>query len=237
MRPGLHLAALLAGGILMVIQLSGCTIIGTVAGAASSTKPKTISAWELAEVKSGQRVRLTMKNDSTIETKYRGVYTRLDPQYAPAYASWVQENPDRQAYPDFRSKVVVTPATGGSITGFFDGLDVDRVNVWKEDGAKAVKFSDVLSMSGPSSASLTGARLAADVSENGAPLRRHFWFDDGAGTHAVDPRDVREVFVYGNDYAATGLLAGLAVDLVIVAIFAATFDPLGGSDLSFDFGE
>ena len=196
MRSKLILATWLCSGILAVVELTGCTMSQPVVAEESVTKSKPVAGSKLEKLKSERRVKLHMKNGDTIVTKFRGAYPRPASHYSKAYVNWVREGPDRFGYPAFAAEVVVTAVTGGSVTGLFDGVDFDRIYVRVGDESKGIKFSEVLSLSGESNVFVTGDRLAAHVAQEGVPLRRHYWFGDGGTAFQVDPRDIREIFVY-----------------------------------------
>jgi len=211
--PAVHVGAAL----LVSMQLTACTVIGGTVGALSSTSSKSIQSWELSELKVGSKVVLRMKNDSTIEMRYRGTSVLPESRYAPLYKDWLQGRTDAEEYPEFASNVTVVPKTGYAKAGAFGGVGVDRLFIGDGPGMKEMLLSNVRLLINDSGQTLTGDQISDEVWKAGAPLRRSYRFGDGESLTDIDPRDIRDVYVYGRSYVAHGIVTGLVIDAVVVA--------------------
>ena len=225
----------------MTLSLAGCTMLGLVAAVATKPRPRVIPAGDALHLEPGTRLRIALPDGQQVAGRYAG-RTLLPPAaYAPRFA---RRSSARRMPIVPGDSVVVTQVDGRVVSGGFRGYAV-RSLVLRTSGTSDVRIpfdaAREIRREGGGLVSIDSLR-AADERDELPSLEAlaietlsKAWSKRLRTETAVQVpfEDIRGATVRTDKGIRTGfILLGLAVDVAIIAIVAASYEGLGGSGCS-----
>src|SRR3989442_4037250 len=107
----------------LALSLAGCSLIGLGIGAlvdSHRSKPRSVEGWDLERIRKGARIRLLLRDGSTVSGRFRGVETVAE-EYAARYAAWRGAREAADTMPALGDRVTVGGHSGATDSGSFIG--------------------------------------------------------------------------------------------------------------------
>lgn len=228
-RVWLFLAILLAG------TMVGCTIIGLVIGANSDAKqPKafTVPGWKVDTLKQDAKIEILHRNGIKVRGKYAGMELLSVDEYVKPYSKALARLPAGVYFPalgDSITMVFVAPdrqKTKTTLTGKFSGFELGHIRFDTRTGKtinwQARRLSDLVTLRSQQGDTISGATIRSWVNEHRVPLRTALAIAQGYDTKLVAIDSIQQIrqFAGPKNGVLIGLMAGIAVDVVVVAAIA-----------------
>ncbi len=200
----------------------GCSVIGAIAGGASSParEGKITSTLGLDSISTGTEVQLLRYDRGTVEGKYRGLALYPGRLYAHDYESRVARSGYMGFVPGLNQKILLR-SSGISEQGFFKGIDRGNLLFQPDPGEDTVEVAveDVEWLQASDSLHMQGRILRKLVRDGSMPGRRVIQLESEGGIQNVPYESIKIVQVKGTGSGAlTGFLIGAAVDLTVVIL-------------------
>ena len=115
-------------GIFILINVSGCSMIGYGIGTAidnSKEDYRTKEKWDTGTAKKGRKVRVTLQNGNVIKGRYRGLDNLDYSDYTKRCNDFRQQSSETATYPCPGDVLTIVTATDDSIVGKFLGYDIN----------------------------------------------------------------------------------------------------------------
>lgn len=218
----LYITTLIIGSLLITLT-SGCTLVRLIAGATSSKKAETISGWHYEQVQIGSKVVMTMTDGSVRKGFFKG--KRLEPvdSYAVRYTAWFYALEDTTGIPLPGDVITLSLSSGEKRISTFLGLDKDVLYISTgKRGYESISIKAIESLSSLEHGACSGRKLLSLVEHVDTPVRTVLALSarphDTIPNTYFNPDDVELIYIAGHNYAATGMLVGMAVDLTLAAM-------------------
>ena len=204
-----------------VTQLSGCTIIGGIIGATTSTKPKTVEGWQLEKLRKRDRVEVRLADGSVHIGYFRGLDLEPLDAYGARYLDWYQAFDDARGVPFINDLVTVTNHAGSVVNGQFQGFDEDVIYLGKLRGYgyNVVRTSDIAHLTFPGHEDCNVDLFCTILEADNVPLRTVIVLSDrwGRNIRYIDRDRIEQVKVKGQNYVVAGILVGIGIDMFMLA--------------------
>lgn len=232
MRRGLLTLIIVFAGSMM-----SCTLIGLVLGLTSDmNQPKalTVPGWEVDTLKVGAQIEILHRNGSKIRGRYSGNESLLEHEYAKPYAearSRLTAGGYVPALGDSITMLFVSPDQAklkSTLTGKFLGFELGYIRFSARTGKttnwQARRLSDLTTLSNAQGDTVSGATIRSWVNEHRVPLRTALAITQGYDTKFVAIDSIQQIrqFAGPKNGVLIGLMAGIAVDVAVVAAIAST---------------
>lgn len=203
---------------ILAMQLSGCTVMGTVLGSQIPRKPVTIEGWQPENIKKGQKVQIMM-TDSTLQTGYFQE-NQVEPfdSYAARYQNWNKERGNINDVP-LPDDLISVSSKDTVRTGTFKGFDKGILYLrYDRGGYDTILMDDITDIRIDKRVVFDMERLNILLDAEELPLRTTVVLSDRKGTEvwSLKPGEVEQVQVYGKHFTGAGFLVGVFIDVMYV---------------------
>jgi hypothetical protein len=221
---------LLLIGAEVVFGYSGCTAIGFGVGAIIDSQKAdydTIPGWYSTSIWRGEDIRVTKKTGEELNGKYLGLETLADSQYAPLYNECRDKYKKEISLPALGDSIsIVTRESGKEYKGEFLGFDAQYIwvntRMWRPnrqqvDMGKVDRITD-------QNNNLIDVKGLRDLSSEGEiPALSTVALKTNSETLHIPTAEVDQMVAPADKNAKwNGLAVGVAIDITIGAIIAAT---------------
>lgn len=229
-------------GVILSIQIGGCTLIGLGMGASSSKNASTIPGWHLEKVQVGNSIELLMADGAVHKGIFKGEQFEPMAKYAIRYADWYQRQEETTGIPLPDDSIMVVLTSGEERTNTFLGLDRNVLYLGKDRGGyEAISLQNIKSVFNRANEACSGNKLFSLVNFSDIPVRSVPALalqgqKNNKSYLYFNPDDVEQVKIAGTKYAGAGLLIGLAVDVLVVGMILNEIEESWGNSTSDGFG-
>lgn len=201
----------------------GCSVIGAIAGGASSPaqEGRITSTLGLDSINTGTEVQLLRYDRGSVEGIYRGLALYSGRTYAHDYEARVSRSAYMGYVPELNQKILLR-SSGIEEQGFFKGIDRGNLLFQPDPGEDTVEVSadDVEWLQASDSLRMPGKILRRLVRDGSMPGRRVIQLEAGGGISNIPYESIEIVQMKGKGSGAlTGFLIGAAVDLTVIILF------------------
>jgi hypothetical protein len=215
--------------------LSGCTVIGIVAGASAdrrNAREHRVS-WDGARsVPRGRKVEVALTSGDTLRGKFTGLRALPADSYRIAYDSVRALLAGDSVLPRIGETVCVISPKGRSASGSFRGLEAEALTIRRADDNSSAYFplSRAAQLRNLDGQSFDVDYLRFLASSRALPSTREFMVQSGGQTYRVPLEHIQQVYAppHPTHYWILGGVVGLALDAALVAAYCST--------LSWDYG-
>ena len=145
MRQKVSVGLMLLVLVYLMVQLSGCTIIGATIGSAidnqSSPSFKTLSGPDIAGASPGKKVSILLRSGDSVDGTFLRLYPLNRDEYAPLYPKDEKLGTGALRLPRLGEKLIVTEASGKTSEWEFNGFDLrETIFLRRPAGSQTVKM-------------------------------------------------------------------------------------------------
>jgi hypothetical protein len=203
----------------------GCGLIGFLVGIASDeSKPDTLTvrSWEIQTLPPGSDVTVVLKSGDAFQGAYKGLVYGSAEEYADRFARNRLQWPPGVAIPSVNDNVTLTLKSGQEYDYKLIAYDYRSLLLRSAASPFAVQYQNIRTMSSKGK-TLTSDSLQDLISKLDVPFYTAAAFETKTGTDSTFLNEIGQVKVKNSKHGAvTGLLVGLAVDVIVVAVIASS---------------
>jgi len=225
----------------LMVQLSGCTIIGATIGSAADKQTSsllTLSGPDIAGASPGKKVSITLRSGDSVDGTFLRLYPLNRDEYAPLYAQDEKLGTGALRLPRLGEKLIATEAGGKTSEWEFNGFDLgEMVSLRRPANYPTIKMP-LAAIKGLQDArgefyDLTFIRTSV---KNGlVPFLTAFWVYTEKGKIIVPSDQILGIRTEKNKHGAlTGTIIGLVLDVAVIALVSSMKGIGGIGHLSFD---
>jgi hypothetical protein len=221
--------------------ISGCTVIGIVAGASvdhRNARDRRVSWDGTKSVPRGRKVEVTLTSGDTLRGKFTGLRALPPDSYRFAYDSTRVLLAGDSMLPRLGETVFFTPVKGPRIRGLFRGFEAEALAVYQPDehSTAYLPLSKAAQLRNLDGQSFDVELLRTLASARSLPSRSEFVVQSGAQTSRIPLQYIHEVHTLPRRthkwilYGVIGLAADAAVAAAVISSisFDMNFGPSGG---------
>ncbi len=205
----------------LMAHMSGCTLFGLGVGAISGRKAAVLTDASFDSLRTGDKVAVRLMDGSIQKGTYTGKNLEALDSYALRYASWYETLGHREGILQPGDTISVSRYSGQSRTNTFVGLDENVVYLGYDGGGhEPVQLEDIESITIVHTASTSSTPCASIPDHDGAPFRSRLQLvPSGQGSIVYfAPEEIASIRVSAVSHAMTGMVVGLAIDLIILGV-------------------
>jgi hypothetical protein len=210
--------------LVLSVSLSGCTVVGLGLGALQDSKAppkaKPVAKSEVDTLAVGEAIEIQLWDGTRLSGKYQGLRWENPDAYAPRYEEARGKLAKDVAIPALGPGARVVVTSGGSAAGEFVGVGAGVIRFVETGTEMSIGLDRILTLADAEGRSASGTTLTELVAARRLPTLAGLTVDGKAGTRTVDYADIAGVSRLSkrNTGKLTGVLAGLTLDLVAVAV-------------------
>jgi hypothetical protein len=210
-------------------MLSGCTVIGIVAGASadlSNARARHATWSEVRSVPRGREVEVALISGDTLRGKFGGLRALPADSYRFAYDSTRVLLAGDSELPLLGETVFFTPVKGPHVRGPFRGFEAEALAVYQPDehSTAYLPLSKAAQLRNRDGRSFDVGHLRFLASSRALPSTREFMVQSGGQTYGVPLDHIQQVYAppHPTYYWILGGVIGLVLDAAIVAAYCST---------------
>ena len=232
MREKVSVGLMLLVLVYLMVQLSGCTLIGMGLGSAGDheTSPfKTVSAPDIAGVSPGKKVSITLRSGNSVEGTFLRLYSLNWDEYALIYPKDEKLGTGALRLPRLGEKLIVTEASGKTSEWEFNGFDLgERVSLRRPASYPTVPkpLAEIRGLQDARGEFYDLPFIRTSVKNGLVPFLTAFWLYSKKAKVIIPSDQILEIRMEKSKNGwLIGMAIGLALDITFLAFGKHLFGP------------